>query len=470
MTTAAVIFAIVGTGLIPAAAAQTLNISQVKAEANEFVVFLDAGDVQSIEPAHLSATFGKQPLTVAEVRKFDPAQGVAYIVLVDISKSLGAKEFAQVRTALGTFVDGMQPADRLALLSFGDEVQTLADFTADKAALKTKLGALGPAANKTVLHQGLKQGLLLGARLDRALPLRRAMVVLTDGRDEGSGLTADDVVAELNQNRVPVYALGASRLPAQEKAKYLDVLVRIAGTSGGWFLETSEFGGAYEKVREKVSGVFQARMRCGTCAADARSEHLRVTLEHEGKVMAAGLDVRLLPGAATQPAQGSRGPWVIGVAVALLLGGSAAVLSLRRPAPAATPVAGAEPVMREPEPPVTPPPAATSERAAGAAASAGPRLQLVVVRGDHPGATYELTVAQRAVIGTSADSQVRVHGERTMSGRHFELSRDRERILIRDLGSTNGTLLNGAPLRAAQPLADGDLITAGFTELRVNLA
>jgi pSer/pThr/pTyr-binding forkhead associated (FHA) protein len=40
-------------------------------------------------------------------------------------------------------------------------------------------------------------------------------------------------------------------------------------------------------------------------------------------------------------------------------------------------------------------------------------------------------------------------------------------VEVRDLGSTNGTLLNGARLQAQQRLEDGDLIRAGRTEVRI---
>jgi pSer/pThr/pTyr-binding forkhead associated (FHA) protein len=39
--------------------------------------------------------------------------------------------------------------------------------------------------------------------------------------------------------------------------------------------------------------------------------------------------------------------------------------------------------------------------------------------------------------------------------------------MIEDLGSTNGTQVNGVPIQAPYALADGDLIGLGRSELRV---
>jgi pSer/pThr/pTyr-binding forkhead associated (FHA) protein len=55
-----------------------------------------------------------------------------------------------------------------------------------------------------------------------------------------------------------------------------------------------------------------------------------------------------------------------------------------------------------------------------------------------------------------------------MSAKHYELILAGEHVEVLDLGTTNGTLLNGARLVTQQRLEDGDLIRAGRTEIRIN--
>ena len=53
-----------------------------------------------------------------------------------------------------------------------------------------------------------------------------------------------------------------------------------------------------------------------------------------------------------------------------------------------------------------------------------------------------------------------------VSRRHAELSRDHdERWTVVDLGSTNGTEVNGRRVTRRTPLADGDRISIGGMEL-----
>ena len=67
-------------------------------------------------------------------------------------------------------------------------------------------------------------------------------------------------------------------------------------------------------------------------------------------------------------------------------------------------------------------------------------------------------------IGRLSDCDVPVIDE-SVSRRHAEVRRRGSDIVVVDLGSTNGTKVNGAGVRERQ-LADGDEITVGSTRLR----
>lgn len=55
--------------------------------------------------------------------------------------------------------------------------------------------------------------------------------------------------------------------------------------------------------------------------------------------------------------------------------------------------------------------------------------------------------------------------DRYLSRRHAEIAFDENAWIVRDLGSVNGTLLNGARLHGSAPLRPGDKITLGDTEI-----
>ena len=67
------------------------------------------------------------------------------------------------------------------------------------------------------------------------------------------------------------------------------------------------------------------------------------------------------------------------------------------------------------------------------------------------------------MLGRSRDCDLRV-SDLNVSRRHAEIREQGDRWILVDLGSTNGTLLNGRKIDREQ-LSDGDTITVGSTEI-----
>jgi pSer/pThr/pTyr-binding forkhead associated (FHA) protein len=89
------------------------------------------------------------------------------------------------------------------------------------------------------------------------------------------------------------------------------------------------------------------------------------------------------------------------------------------------------------------------------------RVSLVVVQGVEPRTKIGLRRA-RTVFGRGGEADVVVPDE-TMSREHFALEAGPDGVRLIDLGSTNGILLNGKPVKAFE-LGHGDRIRAGAHE------
>ncbi len=72
-------------------------------------------------------------------------------------------------------------------------------------------------------------------------------------------------------------------------------------------------------------------------------------------------------------------------------------------------------------------------------------------------------------VGRSSRSEIPLP-DATVSKEHAEILREDDRWVVRDLGSRNGTRVNGAEVQAAVPLRDGDVIEFGKVEVRVGRA
>jgi hypothetical protein len=68
--------------------------------------------------------------------------------------------------------------------------------------------------------------------------------------------------------------------------------------------------------------------------------------------------------------------------------------------------------------------------------------------------------------GRSSQSDVRLERDEYASSRHARVEARRDGVWVEDVGSTNGTYLNGKKLTRAKRLTPGDVVRIGETELR----
>jgi hypothetical protein len=92
-----------------------------------------------------------------------------------------------------------------------------------------------------------------------------------------------------------------------------------------------------------------------------------------------------------------------------------------------------------------------------------PRASLVVRQGVQVGTTYHITSAE-VILGREEETDIPVR-DPEVSRRHARLSWQSGNYFVEDLGSTNGTFLNGALIASPQPLRSGDTIGMGQTLL-----
>jgi hypothetical protein len=109
-------------------------------------------------------------------------------------------------------------------------------------------------------------------------------------------------------------------------------------------------------------------------------------------------------------------------------------------------------------------PEATSAHHAAAAldgdADGEPRLLVEFVPGVQTGSWYE--IRDGATLGRG-NVEIQLE-DPYASGRHARLERQGAAVVLEDLGSTNGTYLNGEMMRGPQALHDGDRIRIGDSE------
>ena len=139
----------------------------------------------------------------------------------------------------------------------------------------------------------------------------------------------------------------------------------------------------------------------------------------------------------------------------------------------AAPVAGpgaaaaAATSLARPAPPVVPVPAATSRREKDKAKGPAKAATRLVVQQppERAGATYPLTAEM--TIGRAVGCHVSVPTDTYASNLHARVYQADGLTFVEDLGSTNGTFVNGARISGPTALRAGDRVQAGATLLEL---
>jgi pSer/pThr/pTyr-binding forkhead associated (FHA) protein len=98
------------------------------------------------------------------------------------------------------------------------------------------------------------------------------------------------------------------------------------------------------------------------------------------------------------------------------------------------------------------------------------RAKLVVLKSPALEAGEEVPVDSLPVaIGRGGQNEVPLDGDEFASAQHARFESRRDGLWVEDIGSTNGTFVNGARVTTARRLAKGDVVRVGQTDFRVDL-
>jgi VWFA-related protein len=485
---------------------QSFHVSQAIVRMPQVKTYLDITDgndqaVPDLGAARLTASLGGRSLNAAgpSVSFEKSGEGVGYVFAIDTSGSILPKHLEQIKIAMANWIAEMGPMDRVALLSFSDKVDVISDFTADKNRVKDGLSRLQQGGDRTLLHLALSEALDLGTRHDQDLPDRRAVLVLSDGKDEGSGLAVEDVLLKAQTLHVPIYAIGYSNLPGKERRQYLDVLHRFALLSGGAYSESGEgdLAPSFVSVKKAIARVFIATFQCPDYPSDGHNYRLEVQLNAGTRSFSDGYELPVFSAQVRGPGGGPVSPaargqrrklmWVAGAGVgALLVLAGLFVFRRKRQRRKETDAVSPMPVQPVPWPPSAPIDAgagatAIPELSQPPASSSVVRFQFTTLRGSRRGEKQEVEMRipsrngtatpvihmGRLVIGRLPGCDLTLTGDDAVSGQHCALLWDKGRLIVQDLKSSNGTAVNGVPVRGDQPLESGDVIAVGHNEYRM---
>jgi Ca-activated chloride channel homolog len=152
------------------------------------------------------------------------------VVAIDISGSM-TPAMPKLKKAVKEFLKDVPNQDLVTLLGFNDTIFTLTRKAGDVAERSKAVDRLAPWGS-TALYDVILRGVeMLGRQTGR-----KALIVFTDGEDQGSHATINDVERRLQSSDVTLYMIGQGRGVTLDTLK--KVMERLANPTGGRALFT----------------------------------------------------------------------------------------------------------------------------------------------------------------------------------------------------------------------------------------
>ena len=472
------------------------RLTQGSARLPTVTVYADiigAGEVpaKGLKKEDFTAKIGPAPAKVSRITPFeDTKEGIGYVLLVDVSKSLSAAQFAQMKDTLAAFVDAMSNRDQAALVTFGSEVKMVQEFSSNRGKLKEKLAELRPTADDTAFYGGLDKAVAVARAGGAEVPGRRVVITLTDGvNDIAGGVSKGDISAKLSADPVPLYLIGyVQGTPTAEEQSAMGVMKDFAAQSGGRFYDGRSGGwrGIYFAISRSIRNAFVIELDAAGFRSEGAAYPLELSLAAANRTWTSKLQLTVPAGGTAAATQGSPAPagqtgggekaagypeassWMMGVAAAILAVAVAGWFWFRRRRVAAptTPAPAVEPTIVAPTP--NEPPALSPTAGVAAVPAAGVLTRLTRIHEGPPPHQLEIEIVDRVVLGSDpAVSHLVFEQDREIAPAHCEIFFEAGRLYLQNLAATGDTFLNGVALTARQSLDEQDVLKIGRTEMRI---
>lgn len=146
------------------------------------------------------------------------SSAISLIFLMDYSNSIAPTDITAIEDAVASFINTQLNADDVAaVIKFGVSVSviTTPTFTSVKSDLETAARSPFPqTSNKTLLYDAISMALTQLNTATPGLPSGpRAIILLTDGMDNGSTATLSDTLTQLRGSGVPVFTIAFGPTP-----------------------------------------------------------------------------------------------------------------------------------------------------------------------------------------------------------------------------------------------------------------
>jgi VWFA-related protein len=171
-------------------------------------------------------------------------------LLIDTSRS-ATTVLKKIKKAAQQFVKQMRPDDLVMIAGFDSEMQVLCPLSTDARELKDSINRAKSAGSYTRMRDAIHD--IVQGRL-RPITGRKAIILLTDGRDQGSRISAQELLRSVSASNTPIYSIFYSVDPRELMKELFGIAPRQRGSGSSWRQEEREAAEYLEQLSDLSAG------------------------------------------------------------------------------------------------------------------------------------------------------------------------------------------------------------------------
>lgn len=305
----------------------TVNITQIDTTAfptvTLYVSVLDSnGEPYGIDPGRLIIEENGQQITSDRIEGFGGVGALTTMLVMDISGSMNtAGKLEAAKRVAVDYVNQMRPGDQAGIIVFNTEIGYIQPITKSKEDLITAINGI-TAQSDTAMYDAIFEAVMILESVSG----RKAVIALTDGLDNQSVYTTDDIIENIGPSGLSISTIGLGE-PGQGSGAQtaldevaLQDLASMAGGRYGYAEDEDQLAKIYDLYGRSLQSEYVISYLSPSDLRDGVNRKINVRLSSDANLSGSGFaESEYNPGGLV-PEVSNPAPWsVFGAIVGALI-------------------------------------------------------------------------------------------------------------------------------------------------------
>ncbi len=441
--------------------------------------------------------------TVSYENVLDMSNAPKTLVMIDNSLSITQKNREKITAILKEIVDDKEPTEQLGIATFSEELTPVLDFTAEDSAILSAIDGITYNDQETYLTDVLYD--VIAKNYMGEDDCFKRIIIISDGVDNKAiGYTKDELYELMKKTEIPIYTLGCIYKSNNEQLENMFAISRLTGAMDFILDKTDDTDALVDTLaadnqvvhflitpqKEEMDGSTKnVLLTIQTAEGELKVEagvKMPYTVLEEAVEVVEEVQPTLAP--TEEPIIEDEEPfsflsswmiWIlIGVLVVAAIAVTIVIICISRKKKnnfevLQEPLVFSNPYEQSTEKTeILTPNRKVDDDSKTEFVWGDNQIQNTLYLSDvkNPSRTFSIPIIDSVIIGRKADSSnLVIDYDKSISGKHCQISRRNGKFYIKDLQSSNGTFMNGTRILTEMELISGCIVKLGGLQMRVEI-